>query len=195
MSNTFRACSVVLVLQLLTLLGEAADYGRALVRQLPSLLAQLPSEAKRAAFLGTGEFTVTLPPGATGTGGRNAEMLLAFALEAPLQAEIERTPLQADSLEAPLQSEPIKPRPSAWVPGWRVTIAAGAFDGIEGNSPAMGGILDSWLVDSAWLEGGLTALGNHDAYSFLSARGASIISGPTGTNVNDMLLILMERLP
>lgn len=65
-------------------------------------------------------------------------------------------------------------------------------DGIDGNSPAAGAIVDSTTLDRA------TAIGldvedflrRSDSYSFFVALGDVIATGPTGTNVRDIRVLL-----
>jgi hydroxypyruvate reductase len=37
----------------------------------------------------------------------------------------------------------------------------------------------------------VTMLANNDSHSFFSALGDCIITGPTGTNVNDLVIVLV----
>ncbi|MHA1745857.1 MAG: MOFRL family protein, partial [Promethearchaeota archaeon] len=73
-----------------------------------------------------------------------------------------------------------------------VMIAA-AFDGIEGNSPAMGAMVDSSsLLRTKKLDLDLVSyLENNDSYTCFSKLGDALITGPTKTNVNDLFLILI----
>jgi len=72
-----------------------------------------------------------------------------------------------------------------------VALCAGT-DGIDGNSPAAGAIVDSTTIERA------TAirldvedfLRRSDAYSFFVALGDVIATGPTGTNVRDLRILL-----
>ncbi|HBB96410.1 MAG TPA: hypothetical protein DC054_13570 [Blastocatellia bacterium] len=72
-----------------------------------------------------------------------------------------------------------------------VALCAGT-DGIDGNSPAAGAIVDSTTVDRA------TAIGldvedflrRSDSYSFFVALGDVIATGPTGTNVRDLRILI-----
>jgi len=70
-------------------------------------------------------------------------------------------------------------------------LASIGSDGIDGNSPAAGGVCDGLLVDEA-LNAGLDPhkyLSNNDTYTLLSKLGRAIITGPTGTNVNDLVVL------
>lgn len=96
-----------------------------------------------------------------GTGGRNTEMALAAALEI------------------------------ADVPG--VAIASLATDGDDGVTGAAGGVVIGSSVDVA-LRTGLdptALLLNNDSLRFLDATSGLVVTGPTGTNVNDLYLALI----
>ena len=70
-------------------------------------------------------------------------------------------------------------------------ICAGT-DGIDGNSPAAGAIIDNTTIERAGSIG-LDAndfLRRSDAYSFFVALGDVINTGPTGTNVRDIRILL-----
>lgn len=65
-------------------------------------------------------------------------------------------------------------------------------DGIDGNSPAAGAIVDSSTAkraESIGLEPN-DFLRRSDAYSFFVALGDAITTGPTGTNVRDLRILL-----
>jgi hydroxypyruvate reductase len=72
-----------------------------------------------------------------------------------------------------------------------VLLSAGT-DGVDGNSPAAGAIVDS-STPARILQLGLNArlaLQQFDSYSLLDALGDTIITGPTGNNVRDLRIIL-----
>ena len=72
-----------------------------------------------------------------------------------------------------------------------VAICAGT-DGIDGNSPAAGAIVDDTSSERA-KSAGLDAedfLRRSDAYSFFVALGDAVATGPTGTNVRDLRILL-----
>lgn len=74
----------------------------------------------------------------------------------------------------------------------RLTVAALATDGGDGPTDAAGAIVDGATIALS-RERGLDAtatLARNDAYPFLDAVGALVRTGPTGTNVNDLILIL-----
>lgn len=65
-------------------------------------------------------------------------------------------------------------------------LVVGGTDGSDGPTDAAGGIVDG----TTWAEGGQQALDRADAGTFLAARGALLVTGPTGTNVMDLLIAL-----
>ena len=72
-----------------------------------------------------------------------------------------------------------------------VALCAGT-DGIDGNSPAAGAIVDHTTIERAKAIGldPLDFLNRSDAYSFFVALGDVITTGPTGTNVRDLRVLL-----
>ncbi len=96
----------------------------------------------------------------SGRGGRNCEFLLALALELGGEANV-------------------------------YAIACDT-DGIDGVTEAAGAILTPDSLERA-VQLGLDAramLENNDAYSFFAALGDLVITGPTGTNVNDFRCLM-----
>ena len=73
-------------------------------------------------------------------------------------------------------------RESADVPGLQILVAG--TDGTDGPTDAAGALIDG----STWDATGAQALATADAYPWLAARGALIKTGPTGTNVMDLLI-------
>lgn len=78
--------------------------------------------------------------------------------------------------------------------GWEeIAIMALATDGTDGPTDAAGAVIDGSTVRRA-RELGLkpqAALDQNDAYPLLAATGDLLRLGPTGTNVNDLLVILV----
>jgi hydroxypyruvate reductase len=75
-----------------------------------------------------------------------------------------------------------------------VALCAGT-DGIDGNSPAAGAIVDSTTCERA-KKIGLDPhdfLNRSDAYSFFVALGDVITTGATGTNVRDLRILLQSK--
>lgn len=78
----------------------------------------------------------------------------------------------------------------AGVPG--IWIAAAGTDGTDGPTDAAGAVVDGGTVARA-VRLGLDprdALRRSDSYAFFKKAGGHIVTGPTGTNVNDLYLLL-----
>ena len=118
-----------------------------------------------ACLLAGGETTVTVR--GRGRGGRNQEMAVA-AVE----------PLAAFETEA--------------------LVASLATDGVDGRSDAAGGVVDRHTLSRA-RDLGLAPpsefLARSDSRSFLGPVGGLILTGPTGTNVMDLTVLLAGMRP
>eukprot|EP01125_Pyxidicula_operculata_P000232 TRINITY_DN1031_c1_g1_i3.p1 TRINITY_DN1031_c1_g1~~TRINITY_DN1031_c1_g1_i3.p1 ORF type:complete len:561 (+),score=119.07 TRINITY_DN1031_c1_g1_i3:198-1880(+) len=193
--------------------GEASIYGRSILpKTIRSLLLKelsnatntkncivndnnnTPNHPKRIAFIGTGELTVTINKSQmtssvstqTGIGGRNQEMLLSFLIG---MYENELSQAGKPFLEDCCCYDKYH---YDWV------IYGAAYDGIEGNSPAMGAIVHSKsleLVKNAGitLDDMKNYLERNDSYNFFKRIDSTIEFGQTGTNVNDMIVVLIHR--
>ena len=64
-------------------------------------------------------------------------------------------------------------------------------DGTDGPTDAAGGYVDSESFPTT--EDALAALAANDSYHALKSCGGLILTGPTGTNVNDLAVILIKR--
>jgi hydroxypyruvate reductase len=117
-------------------------------------------------FLSGGELTVTLT--GSGRGGPNTEYLLALALA--FQEAGER---------------------------WEFHALACDTDGIDGSEDNAGAVVTPDTLARA-AEAGLDAqafLDNNDAYGFFAALGDLVVTGPTGTNVNDFRALQLQPSP
>jgi hydroxypyruvate reductase/glycerate 2-kinase len=98
-----------------------------------------------------------------GKGGRNTELALAFGIE--------------------IQGEP------------GITFLSADTDGTDGPTDAAGAIVTSQMISEA-VKHGLEPqdyLRRNDSYTFFSTIKGLVITGPTGTNVMDIQLILLEN--
>jgi len=148
------------------LAGEARPQAEAFLDRLLAAAAAGPEPRCRIAG---GETTVTL--GADhGLGGRNQEIALAVGVA------LARRAAAAPTATAPLPAQ--------------LTVLAGGTDGTDGPTDAAGGIADRGLVARATAAGqdAAAALTRHDAYHLLQASGDLLMTGPTGTNVMDLLI-------
>jgi len=79
--------------------------------------------------------------------------------------------------------------------GWeRVTVVTLATDGTDGPTDAAGAIVDGTTTRKA-AERGLSPLAylqNNDSYTFFQALGDLLITGPTNTNVNDLVFVFVK---
>ena len=73
-------------------------------------------------------------------------------------------------------------------------ILSAGSDGTDGPTDAAGGIVDGGTAEAMRLRGvdPAQALRDNDSYRALQAADALLITGPTGTNVNDVSLILLR---
>ena len=78
-----------------------------------------------------------------------------------------------------------------------ILLASFATDGREGNSDAAGSFASGETIQ-AGVGAGLdphACLDSNDSHRFLSAAGDLILTGPTGTNVNDISFVLVAHDP
>ncbi|MFQ6075166.1 MAG: glycerate kinase [Candidatus Bathyarchaeia archaeon] len=73
-----------------------------------------------------------------------------------------------------------------------VSVASIGSDGLDGPTDAAGAVADGSTVSRALGEGlePVSYLGDNDSYSFFRGLGDLIYTGPTGTNVNDIMVIV-----
>lgn len=76
------------------------------------------------------------------------------------------------------------------VDGDRVVVASADTDGIDGPTDAAGGIADATALDP---DAARDALDRHDVYPILDDADALLRTGPTGTNVNDLRVVVVEE--
>ena len=146
--------------------GEAREVAQSLARHARVTLPTLQPGERQCLIYG-GETTVTVH--GDGKGGRNQELALAFALEAEGLEGVSLFSAGTDGSDGP-------------------TDAAGAM--VDGRTAATARRLD---IDAQ------EYLDNNDSYSFfhrldaLSGSGCHVITGPTGTNVMDIQLLLLSK--
>lgn len=148
--------------------GEARDAARFLAHTARMAQAGLETGERRCLLFG-GETTVTVR--GTGKGGRNQELALAFAME-------------IDGLEG-------------------VTLLSAGTDGGDGPTDAAGALVDGNTAGRARRlgMGPVAYLDENDSYGFfqqldaMSGTRNHFMTGPTGTNVMDLQIILLEKEP
>ena len=77
------------------------------------------------------------------------------------------------------------------IAGENITVLSAGTDGIDGNSPAAGAVVDGTTLERA---GGAAvvsqALSRFNAFAILESVGDTILTGPTGNNLRDLRLLL-----
>ena len=77
------------------------------------------------------------------------------------------------------------------IAGDNITILSAGTDGIDGNCPAAGALVDGSTISRA---GGIAAvqaaLAHFDAYPLFEKLGDAVITGPTGNNLRDLRILL-----
>ena len=144
-------------------LGEIlSGEARRMGRRLAALAGSL--QASEPILLVAGGETVVRVQG-QGRGGRNQELALAAALSWAELGGVNEVAL--------------------------VTMGT---DGRDGPTPASGAFADSETVAKALAEGvdARVMLDDNDAYGFFSSVEGVLVTGPTGTNVMDLVLIMVE---
>jgi hydroxypyruvate reductase len=79
-------------------------------------------------------------------------------------------------------------------PDDRLSVLAAGTDGTDGPTDAAGGIVDATSVARGERAGrpARAALDDNDAYTFLSAAGDLLVTGPTNTNLLDVYVLLRD---
>ena len=145
---------------------SAEATGRQLAAATVALLAATRRDGRPRALIAGGEATVTVPAD-HGVGGRNQQTVL----------------VAIDAVRSTLGS---------WPEG--LLVASIGTDGEDGPTDAAGAVADAGVVaaiDAQRLDVG-RALARCDAYPLLNAAGGLIRTGPTGTNVADVRIVLAQ---
>jgi glycerate 2-kinase len=72
--------------------------------------------------------------------------------------------------------------------GW--TLLAAGTDGVDGATPAAGAVVDGRTLARSGADAILRALADHDSYGYFDRWGGLFVTGPTGTNVMDLVIAL-----
>lgn len=148
--------------------GEARDAGEEIARELvnPSPLVEEATKARGRCLIYGGETTVTIK--GEGKGGRNQELALAAAMV----LDAEKTLRVIKTL--------------------RICVAALGTDGTDGPTDATGALAFDDTIQRA-KDAGLDPhdfLQRNDSYHFFQSLNDLIVTGPTGTNVADVVIAL-----
>jgi glycerate 2-kinase len=81
---------------------------------------------------------------------------------------------------------------AARISGEAITVLSAGTDGIDGNSPAAGAIVDGSTLERAKARGldPSAQLAGFNAYPFFESLGDAITTGPTGNNLRDLRVLL-----
>jgi hydroxypyruvate reductase len=82
---------------------------------------------------------------------------------------------------------------SELIAGKKITVLSGGSDGVDGNSPAAGAVVDGSTAERAEAMGYCVAaaLEKFDSYGLLTRLGDDVTTGPTGNNLRDLRVLLM----
>jgi len=177
--------------------GEAKDVAKRYAGRLVDLVRKRGEAGKGRSmcWLGGGELTVRVT--GCGMGGRNQEFVLGFL------AELERLGIMNNVRQAGVRNAVLAAsRPGTKVEGGENGISSGpawfvaslGTDGIDGNTDAAGAWASPEIYRASLrLELDTAAfLSSNDSYNFFQRAGGLIHTGPTGTNVMDIRLLLVE---
>ncbi len=142
------------------IMGEARDAGRRLAKTALEIRnTSETNDGKKMCIISGGETTVTVR--GAGTGGRNMELALAFAIE-------------VEGCDG-------------------ITLISAGSDGTDGPTDAAGAIVDGATTKKAKSIGldPCEYLENNDSYNFFRQIDALFITGPTGTNVMDIQIMVI----
>lgn len=136
-------------------------------REVGTWLAQKAIELKQSGLLSQSRCLIsggetTVTVKGNGLGGRNMELALAFAME-------------IDGIDG-------------------ITFLSAGTDGTDGPTDATGAIVDGQSVRRAKAKGldPSVYLNNNDSYNFFKEIDGLITTGPTGTNVMDIQVIIVD---
>jgi hydroxypyruvate reductase len=186
---TVRAFELGLPARVVTapLVGDAAARGEELARSLLALREMTPRGERRCLVWG-GETTVKLNKPLTAAARRAPATAVRGAL-ALAQAE---QPLGGRCQEFALAAARVLGAAGEHAAG--ITLLAAGTDGRDGPTDAAGAVVDSttWGAIRAAGFNPDDALATHSSYAALDAANALLRPGPTGTNVMDIVIGLVE---
>jgi len=139
--------------------GEARDAGRWLAGKARAI-KQSQDMPRPYCMISGGETTVTVT--GKGSGGRNMELALSFAIE-------------IEGMDG-------------------ITLLSAGTDGTDGPTDAAGAVVEGQTLIKAGALGmnpGMY-LSNNDSYRFFDEINGLFITGPTGTNVMDIQIVVVE---
>ena len=76
------------------------------------------------------------------------------------------------------------------IAGENTTVLSAGTDGIDGNSPAAGAVVDGNTAGQISSESLREALAQFDAYPILERLNSAVITGPTGNDIVDVRILM-----
>ena len=78
------------------------------------------------------------------------------------------------------------------IAGENITVLSAGTDGIDGNSPAAGAVVDGTTLERTKARGldPQAHLAGFNAFPFFESLGDTVVTGPTGNNLRDLRLLL-----
>jgi glycerate 2-kinase len=142
--------------------GEARDAGKWLAKKAKELRNSSAGQGFSPALCLISGGETTVTVKGNGLGGRNMELALSFAIE-------------IEGMEG-------------------VTLLSAGTDGTDGPTDSAGAVVDGSTVAGAKALGLDPAeyLSNNDSYGFFRKTGELLFTGPTGTNVMDLQIMVLE---
>lgn len=137
---------------------------KAAAHYLLSKLRNLRGQHTSVCLISAGELSVSLPP----DGGHHSAIGVG--------GRNQQFALYASTLLTP-EDDPI-------------AILSAGSDGIDGNSPAAGAVIDRHSLAAMELGAATQILERFDAYPFLLNREAAIVIGPSGNNLRDLRILI-----
>lgn len=135
---------------------------RSIAERIGNVVRAMPRQNQRRAIVVGGEWTVRAA-GSSGVGGPSQELALALAIE---------------------------------LRGLPAAALCFSTDGVDGPTDAAGAIVDGKTIESARAAGldAAAALAAHDSYGLLAVLSSEnhLKTGPTGTNVNHVVVVLID---
>jgi len=161
--------------------GEARDAATTHVAIAEEVWATGTPVSPPAVLLSGGETTVTVR--GDGTGGPNQEFATSAALELEEGGGDEDG--SGDEEGGGDEGDGSDETGSSG----EITVAAVDTDGIDGATDAAGALVDGTTVEDT--TAARETLAENDVYPYLESRNGLILTGPTGTNLNDLRVLVV----
>jgi hydroxypyruvate reductase len=168
--------------------GEAREAAKTHAAVAEEIVATGEPVSPPAVVVSGGETTVTVR--GDGAGGPNLEFALSAAAEfAEGSLAAGGATVGRGAADGSSAGGPDRDREREREPGPAVALASVDTDGLDGSTDAAGALVARNTVDDP--AAARDALARNDALPFLRSRGALVETGSTGTNVNDLRVVVV----